>query len=70
MIQESREHVVSMRHKIDTSAAGDPDPQSIERPEEVVSALDSPEQHIEYVAVLAILTVVERASRNRLRIAY
>ena len=55
MIQESREHVVSMGHKMDTNTAGDPDPQSIERLEEVVSALDSPDEHIEDIAVSAIL---------------
>lgn len=64
MIQESCEHVVSMRHKIDSSAPGDPEPQSIERPEEVVSALDSPEQHIEQVAVSAVLVQTWQAGTD------
>ena len=68
MIQESREHVVSMGHKMDTNTAGDPDPQSIERLEEVVSALDSPDQHIEDIAVSAILACY--ASRKRLRLGF
>ena len=44
-----------MRQQIGANGAGNPDPPSIERLEEVISALDRPDQYIEQIAMSFIL---------------
>ena len=70
MIQPNRQHVISVRYKIGTNGAWDPDPQSIERPEEIVCAFDRPQQHIEHIAMSFILAGLSSTSRNRLSVSH